>query len=103
MFVLGISPYRTLNDPNWTSDVVSLDGPTLKFVKKILFKKTNTKRKPKLPSDILATNDFAFQKQYRATRENSNDKQHESSAFARASYGHHATIKRWPATTNIIR
>ena len=29
-------------------------------------------------------------------------KKHESSAFARAPYGHHARIKRWPNTTNII-
>ena len=31
MFLLGISPYRGLNGPDWIPDVVSFDGRKLKF------------------------------------------------------------------------
>ena len=33
MFILGISPYRGLNDPNWIPDVVSFGGRKLKLAK----------------------------------------------------------------------
>ena len=33
MFILGISPYRGLNDPDWILGVVPFDGRKLKFGK----------------------------------------------------------------------